>query len=119
MARIPSYGQIISGQCGFNQATSHPADPIKRHRARRPENTSGNAFGHSGLYHAKVESLAYQQALAAELKNLACSGDDSVASIVFGLIRNQDQPRSWPIEPQLAADILACPAAAKLTNDDS
>jgi transposase-like protein len=35
MARIPSYGQIISGQCGFNQATSHPADPIKRHRARR------------------------------------------------------------------------------------
>src|SRR5262245_3832790 len=25
----------FSGQCGFNQAASHQADPIKRHRARR------------------------------------------------------------------------------------
>ena len=24
-----------AGQCGFNQAASRPADPIKRHRARR------------------------------------------------------------------------------------
>ena len=35
MARIPSYGQTTNGQCGFNQAASRPADPIKRHRARR------------------------------------------------------------------------------------
>ena len=33
MARILS--QITSGQCGFNQAASRPADPIKRHRAPR------------------------------------------------------------------------------------
>ena len=33
--RILSHGQTTSGQCGFNQAASHPADPIKRHRARR------------------------------------------------------------------------------------
>src|ERR1700730_8150825 len=35
MAPILSHGQTTSGQCGFNQAASHPADPIKRHRARR------------------------------------------------------------------------------------
>ena len=35
MASILSHGQTTSGQCGFNQAASHPADPIKRHRARR------------------------------------------------------------------------------------
>ena len=36
MARIPSHGQTITSQCGFNQAASRPADPtIKRHRARR------------------------------------------------------------------------------------
>jgi len=34
-APILSHGQTTSGQCGFNQAASHPADPIKRHRARR------------------------------------------------------------------------------------
>src|SRR5262249_53388055 len=34
-APILSHGQAMSGQCGFNQAASHPADPIKRHRARR------------------------------------------------------------------------------------
>src|SRR5438105_3943913 len=28
-------GQTTSGQCGFNQAASHQANPIKRHRARR------------------------------------------------------------------------------------
>src|SRR5690349_5415447 len=35
MAPILSHGQTTSGQCGFNQVASHPADPIKRHRARR------------------------------------------------------------------------------------
>ena len=35
MAPILSHGQTTSGQCGFNQAASHPADPMKRHRARR------------------------------------------------------------------------------------
>jgi hypothetical protein len=35
MAPILSHGQTTSGQCGFNQAASHPADPIKRHRACR------------------------------------------------------------------------------------
>jgi hypothetical protein len=35
MAPILSHGQITSGQCGFNQVASHPADPMKRHRARR------------------------------------------------------------------------------------
>ena len=35
MARILSHSQTTSGQCGFNQAASHPADPIERHRARR------------------------------------------------------------------------------------
>jgi len=35
MARIPSQGQTITSHCGFNQAASRPADPIKRHRARR------------------------------------------------------------------------------------
>jgi len=34
-APIPSHGQTTSGQCGFNQAASHLADPIKCHRARR------------------------------------------------------------------------------------
>jgi hypothetical protein len=34
-APILSHGQTTSGQCGFNQAASHLADPIKRHRARR------------------------------------------------------------------------------------
>ena len=34
-APILSHGQTTSGQSGFNQAASHPADPIKRHRARR------------------------------------------------------------------------------------
>src|SRR5262249_50078271 len=34
-APILSHGQTTSGQCGFNQAASHPAEPIKRHRARR------------------------------------------------------------------------------------
>ena len=29
-APILSHGQTTSGQCGFNQAASHPADPIKR-----------------------------------------------------------------------------------------
>jgi hypothetical protein len=32
---IPSHGQTNIGQCGFNQAALHRADPIKRHRARR------------------------------------------------------------------------------------
>jgi hypothetical protein len=35
MAPILSHGQTTSGQCGFNQVASHPADPMKRHRARR------------------------------------------------------------------------------------
>jgi hypothetical protein len=35
MAPILSHGQTTNGQCGFNQAASRPADPIKRHRARR------------------------------------------------------------------------------------
>jgi hypothetical protein len=35
MAPILSHSQITSGQCGFNQAASRPADPVKRHRARR------------------------------------------------------------------------------------
>ena len=35
MAPILSHGQTTSGQCGFNQAASRQADPIKRHRARR------------------------------------------------------------------------------------
>ena len=55
MARIPSYGQIISGQCGFNQATSHPADPIKRHRARRERS------------HPKVVLTAQTNAVALDL----------------------------------------------------
>jgi hypothetical protein len=55
MARIPSYGQIISGQCGFNQATSHPADPITRHRARRERS------------HPKVVLTAQTNAVALDL----------------------------------------------------
>jgi hypothetical protein len=55
MARIPSYGQTISGQCGFNQATSHPADPIKRHRARRERS------------HPKVVLTAQTNAVALDL----------------------------------------------------
>ena len=35
MAPILSHGQTTNGQCGFNHAASRPADPIKRHRARR------------------------------------------------------------------------------------
>jgi hypothetical protein len=35
MAPILSHGQTPSGQCGFNQVASHPANPIKRYRARR------------------------------------------------------------------------------------
>jgi hypothetical protein len=35
MAPILSHGPITNGQCGFNQAASRPADPIKRHQARR------------------------------------------------------------------------------------
>jgi hypothetical protein len=35
MAPILSHGQTTGGQCGFNQVASHPADPMKRHRARR------------------------------------------------------------------------------------
>jgi len=30
MAPILSHGPITNGQCGFNQAASRPADPIKR-----------------------------------------------------------------------------------------
>jgi hypothetical protein len=55
MARIPSYGQIISGQCGFNQATSHPADPITRLRARRERS------------HPKVVLTAQTNAVALDL----------------------------------------------------
>jgi len=35
MAPILSHSHITSGQCGFNQAASRPAYPIKRNRARR------------------------------------------------------------------------------------
>jgi hypothetical protein len=35
MAPILSHGQTTSGQCAFNQVASPPADPMKRHRARR------------------------------------------------------------------------------------
>jgi hypothetical protein len=35
MAPILSHGQTTSGQCGFNQVASHPADPMKRARRER------------------------------------------------------------------------------------
>src|SRR3984893_12579421 len=34
MAPILSHAQTTSGECGFTQVASHPADPMKRHRAR-------------------------------------------------------------------------------------
>ena len=47
-----------------------------------PDNTSTTAPDHTKLYAAKADEPAYQQALAGELKNLACSGEGSAASIV-------------------------------------
>jgi hypothetical protein len=55
MAPILSHGQTTSGQCGFNQATSHPADPITRHRARRERS------------HPKVVLTAQTNAVALDL----------------------------------------------------
>jgi hypothetical protein len=76
MARIPSYGQIISGQCGFNQATSHPADPIKRHRARRERS------------HPKVVLTAQTNAVALDLLENGIGAQQAVDR-TFALGRKQ------------------------------
>lgn len=83
-----------------------------------PDNTSAKDFGHSVLYAAKADKPAYQQALAGELKSLACSGEDSTESIVHGLVENERVAEAGPFAPQLVADILACPAAANLADKD-
>src|ERR1700747_345428 len=55
MARIPSYGQIISRPCRFHQATLHPAAPLTRHVARRERS------------HPKVVLTAQTNAVALDL----------------------------------------------------
>jgi len=79
-----------------------------------PDNTSITAPDHTKLYAAKADEPAYQQALAGELKNLACSGEPS-ASIVRPVER---VGKTGPFAPQLAADILACLSASNLAETD-
>jgi hypothetical protein len=81
-----------------------------------PDNTTATAPDHTALYAARADSPAYQQALAIELKNLACSSEPSAASIVQGLVEFERVPATGPFAPQLAADILACPSGSNPTN---
>ncbi|HEY8651011.1 MAG TPA: hypothetical protein VIL70_08860, partial [Chthoniobacterales bacterium] len=82
-----------------------------------PDNTSVKDFGHSVLYAAKADEAAYEQALAGELESLACSGENSAESIVHGLVEKKlTDETGFP--PRLAADILACPVAANLADED-
>jgi hypothetical protein len=83
-----------------------------------PDDTSAKAFDNSVLYAAKADKPAYQQALTGKLKSLACSGEDSAESIVHGLVKQERAAETGPFASQLAADILACPAAANLANED-
>ena len=67
---------------------------------------------------AKADEPAYQQALAVELKNLACSGERSAASIVQGLVESHSVAKTGSFAPQLAADILASLSASNLAEAD-
>jgi uncharacterized protein YjbI with pentapeptide repeats len=89
---------------------------FKRIEILNPDNTA--APDHIKLYAAKADVSAYQQARAGALKNLACSGEDSAASIVHELVKQQSVATTGPFAPQLAADILACLSASNLAETD-
>ena len=48
------------------------------------------------LENARIDNLAYAQALAAELKAIACSGDEDAAYALRGLLANQRLAASGP-----------------------
>src|SRR5215467_3227212 len=86
-APILSHGQTTSGQCGFNQAASHPADPIKRHRARRERS------------HPKAMLTTQTSAVALDLLENEIGASRKLRSPSAGTTPVKPLPRNWAANP--------------------
>lgn len=105
---------MLKGHTTKSLPEDHSREILNRVEILNPDNTTATAPDHNKLYAATTDELAYQQALAGELKSLVCSNEDSAAFIVKGLVRSRRFDETGPFASQLAADMLACLSASIL-----
>jgi hypothetical protein len=105
---------MLKGHITKSLPEDHSREILNRVEILNPDNTTATAPDHNKLYAATTDELAYQQALAGELKSLVCSNEDSAAFIVKGLVRSRRFDETGPFASQLAADMLACLSASIL-----
>jgi hypothetical protein len=72
------------------------------------------------LEKGRVDEATYEKSLAAQLKSLACSGEEDAIYIVRGLVANYRIEATGARAPGLVEAILdpKCPVSAALTDFD-
>jgi Pentapeptide repeats (8 copies) len=97
---------------------------LKRIEILNPDSFGPEASEQETLEKGRVDETTYKKSLAAQLKSIACSGDESAPYIVRGLVTNgriKDTGAQAPglveaiVSPKVAHD---CPVSAALTEAD-
>lgn len=97
-----------------------PTNMVPRNQNLHPDILGPEVSQAPMLAKARVDKATYQNVLADQLKNLACSGDENAPFVVRGLGDNGRLKDTGPFAPALIEEILSqkCPVSAALTEQD-